>query len=557
MSSRLLRIGGLALSTLLVSASSAFALGKPVAVATPYETTVPSVTVDSGGNAVIAWANTKDQAGAPDLVQYCVLPADGTACAHSGSFAASDSATYIDAVQVLDDSGTLVILADVYGAAGNQALDYEPVQEWQSTDDGATWATVNGGLSVSSGIIDADTEPLSGVIMPGTGALGFGWDTAAGAPTFNAFALAGPPECSRKTCAAGFSTLEPATNPDVLSNEPGQFASISSGPNAGVMGVFDSLFTNGPLGCAQSFGTAFVYGSGGQSPSNSYNVSPGQPNSAWRVPVTQASCDTEYAAVGGGPSGFGILDDNLGTRSVMYQRFDSATDAFDVAPVTVNGGGGELDGAVSQDSSGGVYATYLLGGDGGPLTLSYSADGGKTFTSAPIDSDSDGRIAQASNAVNATGQGWATWTDNGQVFAQSFSSADTVVPASVASSATTDGTTVNLDVTCASFPCTITLTLTAPETVTVHASRAAAALPAKKKGKTKLVTLGTGTFKINSKKGEKLSLKLSKAGRSFLKSKHGHLKVSAKINETIEHVSKLTTKQLVLTIHPSTKKHKK
>ena len=309
---------GLAAMLAVALCASALAAGKAVNIATPFDISPPgpSVAVDSGGNAIIAWANDKDLAGAPDLVQYCVLPAGGTACAHSGSIAAADSAGHIDAVRVLDDGGTLVLLADVYGAAGNNAGDYTPEQEWQSTDDGASWTQQATGLSVSSGILGADTVPVDGVVVPGTGVLGYGWVSAGGPPTFNAFPLTGAPECSVATCPAGFATLEPATNPDQLSNEPGHFASISTGPLAGVMGAFDSLDTNGPLGCAQSFGTAFVYGAGPQSATNNYNISPGQPNSAWRVPVTQADCDVEYSAVGGGPSGFGILADNLGTSSV-------------------------------------------------------------------------------------------------------------------------------------------------------------------------------------------------------------------------------------------------
>ena len=68
-----------------------------------------------------------------------------------------------------------------------------------------------------------------------------------------------------------------------------------------------------------------------------------------------------------------------------------------------------------------MYATYLSGGDGGPVALSYSADGGTSWSGpASLDTDSDGGIGDLTSNVNATGQGWAAWSDNGSVFAQSF-----------------------------------------------------------------------------------------------------------------------------------------
>jgi hypothetical protein len=418
------------LAMTLMFARGAMAAGPPVNIATPFDIQPPgpSVAVDSGGNAIIAWANDKDLAGAPDLVQYCVLPAGGTTCAYSGSIAAADSAGHVDAVRVLDDGGTLVLLADVYGAAGANATDYEPEQEWQSTDDGASWTQQATGLSVSSGIINADTVPVDAVILPGTAGLGYGWVTAEGPPTFNAFALTGAPECSSAKCATGFATLEPETNPDQLGNEPGHFASIPSGPLAGVMGAFDSVESNGPLGCAQSFGDAFVYGAGAQSASNDYNISPGQPNSAWRVPVTQADCDLEYTAVGGGPSGFGILADDLANNTVVYHRFDAATMKFDT-PLATIANEGEQSAAVSQDGSGGVYATFLgQGGVGGPLRLAHSADGGSTWTVNTLNPNIDLGAGGVTSNVNATGQGWAAWTDNGSVYAQSFQASDSIPP---------------------------------------------------------------------------------------------------------------------------------
>ena len=136
---RALLTGALATATALIFTTSALAAGKPVNIGTPFESGQPSVAVDNAGDAVVAWANTKDLAGANNFVQYCVLPVGATACSRSGNLIPADSGQYIDGVQVLDEGSTIVILADVYGTAGNNATDYEPEQEWQSTDGGATW----------------------------------------------------------------------------------------------------------------------------------------------------------------------------------------------------------------------------------------------------------------------------------------------------------------------------------------------------------------------------------------------------------------------------------
>ena len=160
---------GLAAIVALVLCTSAMAAGKVVTVGSPLTNNPPSVAVSSTGDALIAWNDDKGVAGAPNFVQYCVLPAGATACSHSGNLDPGDSAGFIDGVHVLVDGGTMIILADVFGAAGNSAADYEPVQEWQSTDGGATWTLINGGLSVTNGNISADTGPFSAVIVPGTG----------------------------------------------------------------------------------------------------------------------------------------------------------------------------------------------------------------------------------------------------------------------------------------------------------------------------------------------------------------------------------------------------
>jgi hypothetical protein len=434
-------VAALTSAVVLVFAASASALaaGPQINVGTPLDSGPPSVAIDSKGTAYIAWANTKDLPPVTtDIVQYCVLPANATACAQTGSLTPADSASHIDGVQVVVDGSTVVVLADVFGASGAGGVDpgsYEPEQEWQSADGGATFVQQAGGKSIANGILNADTGPLSAVILPGTGELGFGWETAGGSPpTFNAFPLENPPVCSESSmtpCATPFASLSPNTNPDQLGNGGGQYAS-QTGTGAGVMGIFSTDFTNGPLGCSGvktvPFGTAFAYGSGVQSPTNDYNISPGSPNSAWRVAATQADCNVESPAVGGGVSGFGVVEDNDLTGTTIYHRFDAATQSFDTTPVTI-AKEGEQQPAVSQDSLGGVYVTYRAGA-GGPIRLAYSSDGGTTWTGpATLNANAtDQGDNNVTSSVDPSGQGWAAWVDNGSVFAQQFNAADAIPP---------------------------------------------------------------------------------------------------------------------------------
>jgi hypothetical protein len=185
------------------------------------------------------------------------------------------------------------------------------------------------------------------------------------------------------------------------------------------------------------------------------------------VPVTLLDCDVENPAVAGGPSGFGVLETNDGNSTTVYHRFSQGTLKFDTPMVTL-AKSGQNNGALSQDGAGGIYATYLLGAPGGPINLSYSGDGGKSFATGVLNANKAGGADNAISSVNGAGQGWATWIDNGSVFAQSFQAADAISPAQVGGGAIDNGSTITLSVTCTSFPCTITITLTAPETVIVR-----------------------------------------------------------------------------------------
>jgi hypothetical protein len=417
------------ISAMTFASSAAAVSGRPINIGTPLKIGgAPAVAVDSSGTAYIVWNNQEDLGGSPDVVQYCTLPAGATGCTHHGTLVPADSACCIDGVQVVVDGSTVVVLADVFGAVGANARHFEPEQEWESTDGGATFNLVNGGLSVASANLNADTGPLNALILPGTGLLGYGWNTAGGSPpTFNAFPLASPPECSEASPCA-FASLAPNTQPDQIGNAGGELAA-QSGSSPGVLAIYNTLFTNGNLGCpiSQPTGTAFAYASGNQSATNSYNISPGSANSAWTVAIAQADCSVERPAVAGGPSGFGVIEYNDVTGDIVYHGFDQAHLDFDTAEVPIFHEA-ELYPALSQDGAGGIYATYLGGGAGGPITLSYSGNGGAAWTSAVINPNTDLQANQLNSSVGPTGQGWSAWIDNGSVFAQQFVASDAVPP---------------------------------------------------------------------------------------------------------------------------------
>jgi hypothetical protein len=528
---------------MLVMCGQALAAGTPVTVGAAPGTEPPSVAVQTNGSALIAWS-TKD------TVEWCVLPQGAAKCSTRGTLPLAGGENEIGAVQAIADGSTSVILANAFGNPA--APDYDPLQMWVSTDNGATFAAQAGGVSVGSGIINGDTVPVGGTVVPGTAVLGFGWETAIGAPSFDTFGLTNQTECSGATCATGFATLEPASNPDQVGNLGARYAANLDG----VMGMFETNFTSGPLGCSPSktvpFGTAFAFGDGNASPSNDYNVSPGLPNTAWRVPVTQLDCNVEFPALGAGPSGFGVLEQDDLANDTIYHRFSGITNSFSAKPVVVSSQG-EQQPSLSQDSAGGVYAAFLSSDAQGPISLAYSANGGDSWT-GPAPLAPGGSVQNLTSNVNASGQGFAAWLDGGSIHAQSFDAQDAVTPATVAPTATSTAGAVTVDVSCAAYPCTITLTLTAPGSVVInaHARRAAA-----KPKHPKQVTLGAGTFKVKSaKKAKALTVKLNAKGRRTIAGHQGTLKLQLGVTEKALGATVKSTRNLRVKL-PKAPHHKK
>ena len=434
---RALPLAGLTISLLLALAASASAHSAAVKVGELQFGGPPAVAVDSAGSAQIAWAN---ESGTNYTIDTCTVPLGASSCSHTNVITPKGTEK-IDAVKLLMVGSTIVLLADVFGGPKENV----PEQEWTSIDGGASFNTVNEGKSVVEGILNSNTAPLNPVIVPGTNVLGYAWVTAGGPPTFAAFPFTSPVTCSIEVGPkCPFATLQPGTE-NLLGNFRGVFAG-QSGSNPGVLGVYETL---GKPGCPTgSFDTAFVYGSGAQGAFNSYSISHGETNSAWRVALSPGDCEVEYPAVGGGPSGFGVLEDNLATGSTVYHRFDPATNSFDTPLVTV-AGQGEQSPSVSQDGAGGVYATYLAGFRG-EVRLAYSSDGGSAW-SGPATLAGAGGNALSSD-VNAAGQGWATWKVGEAFYAQPFIASDSIVAGTQAAdtltttqlSGTTSGTSISI-----------------------------------------------------------------------------------------------------------------
>jgi hypothetical protein len=420
-------LGGLVVVLALVVSlpAGAFAAsGTPLAIGSGAPAKGVSVAVEADGTAIVSWAD--QSVPTANVVRWCVVAPGAGGCGAGGVLAptsgSANPATQISVynTQVLVDGPTVVILANVL--AGN--VENESVQEWQSTNGGLTFAAINGGKSVASGNTSPDTRMTNAVVLPGSLSVGVGFVSPAGEPNFAATELAHPTLCGRAAgkCPGGFATLGSEANADKVAAEPGSFATDGKE----VMGVFRTNYGTGNFGCAGAtpFGMAYTLGGGQQSPSNNYGVSPRQGSTAWITPVTKVDCDVDYLAVGGGPSGFGVLEDNQVTGQTQYHRFNQIANAFEPAANIVSGSR-EQQPSVSQDGAGGVYATYLKDGIGGPVSLSYSADGGISWAGpATLAADPLAAVANLTSSVNGGGQGWAAWSENGSVFVQPFVAAD-------------------------------------------------------------------------------------------------------------------------------------
>jgi hypothetical protein len=588
----------IAIGAALAAPGAASAASAPFQIGTFPQSTqdieIPSVDVDASGTAYVAW---------PDLinnkVDYCVLPAGASSCAESGalspvpepganpSLQPSDAGAlepYGHVVEVMVNSGTVSIIADTVGPYDESTPTSGGVlpetEMWQAPDGTANFSLVNNGSSVAypeprwpylyDGHEMADLSWIEdGVVVPGSGELGE-FDFSAGPPSFEAFPETNPPACSELSQpACPFATLEPQT-PDPVANYgylvSRQIAS-STGQNPGILAVDLTHDTAGPFACPSNdeIGDAYMYGSGLQSATNSYNISPGQPDSAWKVGATEipGECGAGVSAIAGGPSGFGLFEGASTStgEQLQYRPFDSATASFDKPAVTVDPDTTAATLGLSQDGSGNIYATGFVqtgpgngasgpANAGAPLALFYSSDGGQTWKGpGPLETTIQPGFSRSESAVGANGTGWMVITAGTSVYAIQFSSADAgnSFAAHVLPPSPVVGGTVTVGMSCYAIPCAVQSTMS---------SDAAQAASAKKHARS--AVYGSANLRITRHGVHSVKIRLSAGAIKTLKAK-GKLTVFLNESTTIGQTgafSEHKSVRVTLKYHKPKPKHK-
>jgi hypothetical protein len=559
---------GMAIATPVTAsaASAPFQMGTyPVA---PGQLEIPSIDVDANGTAYVAWADLTN-----NVIHYCVLPDGATACMggvgtltpvlEPGANPKAESPTpslapFGHVVEVLVNGSTVSIVAGTTGpddeGQPTTGGSLQEVEMWQAPDGTSNFQLVNNGSPVAypqtrtpdpnppyTNMVDASFFS-DGVVVPGSGELGVFDFTADGPPSFEAFPETNPPACSELSHpACPFATLEPSSNPDPVSNYSylvNRQITSESGANPGILALdLTQPYTTGPLACTAS-GTvgeatdAYMYGGGLQSATNNYNISPGQPDSAWKVPATEipGECPAGVGAIAGGPSGFGLFQEGVSgaATALQYRPFDAGTAAFDEPTVTVDPNTSAVTLGLSQDGAGNIYATGFVqqqagGGPtaaataGAPLALFYSSDGGKQWKGpGSLEPTVQPGFQRSESAVGADGKGWMVITAAGSLYALEFSSADAdnSFAARISTPRPVANNSVTVPLSCYSVPCTVSTALSTVVARVAHAKRKRVEL------------VGSDTVKITKHGIRKVKIRLTAAGRAALQQGHGKLAVS-------------------------------
>jgi hypothetical protein len=119
------------------------------------------------------------------------------------------------------------------------------------------------------------------------------------------------------------------------------------------------------------------------------------------------------------------------------------------------------------------------------------------------------------------------------------------------SRASVSGSSLTMTVGCTS---SCSVTLTAPEPLAGGASAARFTAGKRKKPGTKTITLGTGHFRLRGKGSEKLTIRLTKAAKTYLRAHHDRVKAPVLISEKTTTGALRTTRTIKITPAKTKKK---
>ena len=344
--------------------------GTPVTVGSA-PSVPPAVAVDSSGTAYVVWQQSSTK------LSFCKLASAATNC-KPVTLELPDPASdeFFGAPSVILEPGHIYVLDIAVGGS-----DLDGINEFVSTDGGTSFNLEPHAV----GFVGGDSEPAGPAVeLPG-GDFGSGYVVAGSNPAFQANSLAVPTDESQASTPP-FATLNPLpASAYTIGNLGGVVGSQLVG-SPGVLGVFAALQGKGSSPCPSSASEALVYAYapiGASTTPAELSTSPGG-SSPWR-PLAEVDCDGVDPAIGGGPSGLGLLETNEAHVPnpgplVQYRHFSPSSGFGPAVTIATDEVGSE--GTISQDSAGDVFATWLDSSTG--VDLASSSNGGASWSKPKI-----------------------------------------------------------------------------------------------------------------------------------------------------------------------------
>jgi hypothetical protein len=427
-------------AVLLLASVASAAIAPPVRIGSNNlgEPSTPAIAVGTDGDAYIVWE--APGTSSPEL-DFCKEALTSTGCSPVTLPAPDTGAEFFDPPSLYVSGDVVLVFEQVSGGSDDDAVGMD---EWVSADGGSSFTMNPDAVSFISGD-DAGPDENPVILLP-DGLLGFGYNAPGTDPLFQTNTVVSPANYSDGTTGTPpFATINAPSNGYKLTNQTAQFASQLSG-SYGVLGVFTAFpgASSSPCPSSAPSALAFAYapiaaGATQSAVRSELDTNPGT-GSAWST-LGEVDCDGGNPAVGGGPAGLGLLETNETSLLDQLVEYRTFTPPSTWGPAVTIGGGESIDGSLAQDSSGGIYATWLDPDTG--VTLAYSSTRGGSWNGPVSLLGTDGGEVNPGSlvsSVNGAGVGWAAYSANGVEYAQPFDREYTFTPPTNTSKPTLGGT---------------------------------------------------------------------------------------------------------------------